>query len=97
MEVKSGIQLGSVLGPLFFTIFIDDINEQVICEISKFADDTIIASRVNTINDVRSLQRILDKLVAWVNRWGMKFNINKCGMMHIGKRNLEFQYQMINE
>ena len=63
---------------LFFTILIDDINEQVLCEISKFADNIKIAIQVNAINDVRSLQRTLDKLVAWGNRWEMYFNVNKC-------------------
>ena len=40
------------------------------------------------------MQRTLDKLVSWANRGHMDFNVNKCGVMHIGKRNLEFQYQM---
>ena len=53
-----------------------------------------IASRVNTLNDIRSMQRTLDKLVDWTNRWEMDFKVNKCGVMHIRKRNLEFQYQM---
>ena len=82
------------MGPLLFTIFIDDIDEEVLCEISKFADDTKIASRVNTLNDIRSIQRTLDKLVAWANRWENDFNVNKCRVMHIGKRNLDFQYLM---
>ena len=56
---------GSVLGPLLSTLFIDDIDEDVLCKISKFADDTKIASRVNTLNDIRLMQRTLDKLVAW--------------------------------
>ena len=60
----------------------------------KFADDTKIASEVNTLNDVMLLQRTLDKLVAWSNKWEMKLNVNKCGVMHIGKRSLEYQYQM---
>ena len=40
------------------------------------------------------MQRTLDKLVVWTNRLDMDFNVNKCGVMHIGKLNLEFQYQM---
>ena len=76
MEVRSGVLKGSVLGPLLFTIFIDDIDEHILCEISKFAGDTKIASRVNTLNDVRSLQRNLYKLIAWANKWEMKFSVN---------------------
>ena len=55
-------------------------------EIFQFADDTKIASRVNTLNDIRSMQRILDKLVALANRWEMDFNANECRVMHIGKK-----------
>ena len=43
---------------------------------------------------MRSMQRTLDKLVAWANTWEMDFNVNKRGVMHILKRNLELQYQM---
>ena len=55
---------------------------------------TQLTSRVNTINEIRSKQRTLDKLVALATRWDMDFSVNKCGVMHMGKRNLEFQYQM---
>ena len=44
-EVRSGVPQRSVLRPLLFTIFIDDINEEVVCEISKFGDDTKIVSQ----------------------------------------------------
>ena len=40
------------------------------------------------------MRRTLDKLVAWANKWGIDFNVNKCGVMHRGRRNLDFQYQM---
>ena len=63
-------------------------------ESSKFADDTKIPNRVITLNNIRSMQRTLDKLVAWANRWDTDFNTNKCGVVHIGKINLDFQYQM---
>ena len=48
-EVRSEVPQGSILEPLVFTIFIDGIDEEVLCEISKFADDPKIASRVNTL------------------------------------------------
>ena len=56
-----------------------------------FVDDTKIASRVNTLNDIRSIQRTLDKLVPWANRWDVDFNVNKRGVLQIDKINLEFQ------
>ena len=85
-EVRSDVPQESVLGPLLFTILIDDMEEEVLCEISKFAEDMKIASLVNTFNDIRSMQRTLDKLVVKANRWEMDFNINKYGIMHIEKK-----------
>ena len=75
-------------------MFIDDIDKEVLCGISKFANDTKIASLLNTPNDIRSIQKTLDKVVAQVNRCDMEFNVNEYGVMNIGKINLEFQYQM---
>ena len=85
-EVRSGVPQGSVLGPLLFTIFNDDKDEEVFCEISKFADDTKLDCRVNTLIYIRSMQRTLEKLVAWANRWDMDFNVNKYGVIHIGEK-----------
>ena len=62
-ELRSGVPQRSVLGPLLFTTFMDDIDEEVLCEISKFAGDTNTASRVNTPNDIRSMQMTLEKLI----------------------------------
>ena len=66
------------MGSILFTIFIDDIDE---------------GRRVNTHYYIRSMQRILDKFT-WANSWDLDFNVSKCIIMHIGKMNLEFQYQM---
>ena len=54
---------------------IHDRDAKVLCEIFKFADDTKIASQVNTLNNLRSMQRTLDKLVARADRWDMGFNV----------------------
>ena len=92
-EIESSVIQVGFLGPLLFTIFINDIDE-VIYKISKFADDSKIASQVNSLNDIRTMQRTLDKLVAWANRQEMDLNVNKSEVMHIGKINLDFQYHM---
>ena len=55
-------------GLILFIIIIDDIDEEVLWEISKFVDDRKLASRVNTLNDIRSMKMNLGKLVAWANR-----------------------------
>ena len=70
----------------FFTIFIVGIDEKEFCEISKFADDTKTDSRLNTLNDIRSMQMTLELLVAGANRRDTDFNVNKCEVMHIGKK-----------
>ena len=58
---KQRVQLNGHI--LSWAIFIDDIDEEVLREISKFADNTKIASSVNTLDDIRSMQRTLDKLL----------------------------------
>ena len=81
-EVRSGVLQGYVLGPLLFILFIYNIGEEVLREISTFVDDAKIASRVNILNNIRSMKRNLDTLVAWANKWDMNCNVNKCGVMH---------------
>ena len=63
-EVRIGVPQLFVLGPFLFTIFIDDIDEEVLYKIYKFADDPKTASYVNTLNDIRSMQKTLEKLFA---------------------------------
>ena len=63
----------------------------------KFADDTKIFCRVNSIADRERLQNDLDKLISWSEEWQMLFNIRKCKVMHIGKSELESHYFMKNQ
>ncbi len=83
--VKSGVPQGSVLVPVLFLIYVSDIDDgQITCRISKFADDTKIASKVITTLDKELLQRDIDKLSKCARDWQMKFNVEKCKVMHIG-------------
>lgn len=95
-NVNSGVPQGSVLGPVLFIIYINDIDERISCKISKFADDTKITSKVTSVSQWQKLQCDLDKLTSWAETWQMKFNIEKCKVLHIGNDNVQARYVMNN-
>ena len=96
-NVRSGIPQGSVLGPLLFVIFINDLPDVVHSTVKIFADDTKIYSKINSYEDSELLQRDLDKLYEWAELWQLRFNAKKCKVMHQGNANHQFQYKMDNQ
>ena len=90
-EVISGIPQGSVLGPLLFTIFINDLPLSITSHIQIFADDTKI---YNTVQDSGILKNYLDKLVLWSKEWLLSFNIDKCNILQFGKNKPNIEYNM---
>ena len=82
-EVASGVPQGSVLGPLFFIIYINDIVHGLNSNIRLFADDALFYQTIHSENDHQLLQQDLDALCAWADRWSMEFNTNKCYALHI--------------
>ena len=82
-EIFSGVPQGSVIGPLLFVLFINDLPE-ILMNISKlYADDTKIMNEESTL----SLQSDLDLAFKWTQDWLVKFNIAKCMVMHYGHNN----------
>ena len=86
MPVTSGVPQGSVLGPLLFLIFINDMPEVVRNLVKLFADDTKLLSVVESKTDKVLLQDDLDRLVDWSVTWRMHFNQRKCKVMRIAKK-----------
>ena len=96
-KVLSGVPQGSVLGPILFLIYINDIDDAIECTITimkKFADDTKIASITDNEHQCNIFQNQLDALSRWAEIWQMSFNVDKCVVMHLGNTNTRHQYTL---
>ena len=93
-EVISGVPQGSVLGPLLFLIFINDLDNGIVSKICKFADDTKLGGAVSNNEEISVLRNDLAKLCEWADTWQMKFNVDKCVVMHFGNHNNTCDYEM---
>jgi hypothetical protein len=94
--VRSGVPQGSVLGPLLFLIYIDDLPSEVRSQIVMFADDVKIWRPISTSDDVVSLQQDIDTMQLWADRWLLKFNASKCVSLQLRLRGTmgESRYQL---
>lgn len=94
-EVTSGVPQGSVLGPLLFLIYINDIDTRIISKMSKFADDTKLGINAADPEAVTELRRDLARIGEWSERWQMPFNTGKCKVLHVGVRNHQSEYHLL--
>jgi hypothetical protein len=94
-EVVSGVPQGSVLGPVLFICYINDMPQSITSMIYMYADDTKIAREVNGDIDHDALQMDLDMLgYKWAEKWQLRFNVDKCSVMHLGRTNKKMTYDI---
>ena len=96
--VTSGVPQGSVLGPILFLIYINDITINVHSEIRLFADDILLYRTINSSNDHIVMQNDLNTLTKWANDWKMLFNTSKCNIIQFttSHNKSKFTYTMNN-
>ena len=92
----SGVLLGSILGPLLFIIYINDISSFTNTKLKIFADDVTLFSSIKYSNDCLSLQADLDAISRWCRLWQMKINPSKCEVLCISTKRLlpKFDYNI---
>ena len=97
IKVGSGVPQGTVLGPLMFLLYINDIGDEVHdSKLRLFADDCLLYREIRTRNDEEGLQQDLDKLTNWAKKWQMSFNAKKCFQLKITNKKspINTEYKM---
>ena len=86
ISVDSGVPQGSVLGPTLFLLYINDMPQGLTSNVRLFADDTIAYLTISSKSDTAKLQKDLDSLAIWENKWKMAFNTEKCNVISITRK-----------
>ena len=97
LSVDSGVPQGSVLGPVLFLFYINDLVDGLECPILLFADDAKIFKEIRSPEDVAALTRDMKKIQEWSEKWLLTFNEEKCATMHIGLHNQKQDYILNNK
>ena len=96
-RVGSGVPQGTVLGPILFLSYINDLPSSVRSSVRLFADDCLLYRPIRSKADQMLLQEDLAKLQHWADIWGMNFNASKCFVLRVKRpraKEIIFDYQL---
>ena len=84
VECFSGVPQGSVLGPVLFKVYINDLPQNITVSCLLYADDLKLWRHIETDEDVDNLQSALDALDSWCQKWMLPINASKCSVLPVG-------------
>ena len=96
-RVDSGVAQGTLLGPLLFILFlngVENVVDQENCSLFLYADDSKIYGMSGNIEEAQLMQDNLTILTQWCDSWQLSINLEKCEVLHVGSKNVQFQYEM---
>ena len=91
-SVSSGVPQGTVLGPLLFLVYINDMPSCIQSPARLFADDCLVYKKIRSADDCAELQEDLQQLQEWEGRWLMQFHPEKCEVITISNRRSPIKY-----
>ena len=98
VRIASAVPQGSVLGPVLFLIFVNDLPENIRSSVRLFADDCVLYRNIESPTDCQILQDDLNSLAKWETDWQMKFNVAKCHSMRVTRhppdKHIQFEYTL---
>jgi hypothetical protein len=94
LPVLSGVPQGSILGPLLFILYINDLPQCASSSVELFADDAKCYRSIASLDDCRMIQKDLDALLKWSQKWKLTFSPDKCKVLTVSRRknNYIFKY-----
>ena len=95
-SVLSGVPQGTVLGPLMFLLYINDISKHINSPLRLFADDYLLNRVISCKEDASLLQEDLDRLYEWTKIWQLRFNITKCVLLQCTRSLSPYQCNYIH-
>ena len=84
--VSSGVPQGSILGPLLFILYINDLPSVVGSTMKIFADDVALYCSVASQSEINAFQQDLDHITDWCNKWQMRLNPAKCELLCLSNK-----------